>query len=1387
MENLELKLYSETDASKTASTFRLRKKLSGKGSFAVSYDAEQSAGRGVLKEFYPRDLEKYIRRSENGENFFISESENLRTEFISRREDYLKPYRLLQNFLRENPELYFFIPHFEIYFNSPAEKNSVETAFIWTPGTPESKTFEKFCAELHKNPAKKSEHKLFTALNLVYNLTLCTCAMHRAGLVHGDIKPSNFGFLTLNEKLSEPLKISLFDVNSISSVYQPPKEKFYSPGYTEPEFSFENPCNLTDIYSIGATLFHAIILTEETAARNFTYADENFAELKNLVAASELIKCSTTNSDPKLRAILTKIFQKTLCPRENRFKDCEELAENLNRAICRLLPNELSARFASGEKLILRDAEKSLRKAERKNAETNLKYHLYKYPLYEKVRPNESTLKVLIFGCGNYGQKFLDYCLQLAQVVGKNFSATIITEDIADKELYLSERPEMKNFFSIDGSTPTFKPALGEIFFEEKKISLSQHRANSDAVDDVISNLCDEDRPHYIFVAFGNDTLNKNIAERCREAAHALENDCRITFVSEEKYNRPSYNGIIPVNVCEPVEKNPIHPEIERQALNVHLVWEKNLNVDIKKVKAEFRKPYYYAACVANVLAVKYKLFRLGIAADKIGVEVAAKIFAEKILSSGDKKNSEAATLKDKLMAEEHNRWVVEKICSGMIRRSVAECIDGKFKDDKKNSHACLVPCRSDSMLQKKYPDQITWDALSPAEISELDDLDQLSVNLHKIFLERAEEIKKSDSSRFALAEDIKSLILRDKKAIDAFAELFSCLNDVWNGNRDRVKLLANLKANFLNAIENLPKEKSATIAERLAALEKIYKYAVLSMEYRDFKDDDRALNQNIPFILTYSENIQIVVPFAAGNCNDELFKFIAAAVVINPAKIIYAAICENKSGLDVLKNSLSHILSYIRRKNLKSEVEFVAVCNFSQSACETAAEDLKSLDRNRIKVVNFIRLPGFKNSPEKVTREFEKYFRRKTKTKARIILEFNSSPLSILFSRAATHMKFDSYSFDSRTMKFESISNCEFPKYIRKKNFITVNDLNVLNNSQGNSGRRPPFFWNFEKIWQQYFRDTATWKILCNNLSRHSEQNDVIAKLKTSPNTQKGALVEKEYIIPVECMKSAEKILQHLKEKNIIKRGEVKAVNSESCEVSLSESSVNAASYDKIFSCPEKLLNPEYIFFTPKDGIVGINFDSLSVKNFLPEGNFPFQRLQYLLKFLEAEKLLNNVKIDAGSISFTYATRAVKELLTVAGQILELKIYYDCANSGNFDDVAVNFVVGWEKSSQINEFDCVLTKGFATLFVECKARGVIEQDFYFKFNELRKKFGINSIGVLIADTGKSTELSPSNLEQIKRGEELGVITIWKNTEIENIGKKLSEILLNSTPKKISR
>ena len=93
---------------------------------------------------------------------------------------------------------------------------------------------------------------------------------------------------------------------------------------------------------------------------------------------------------------------------------------------------------------------------------------------------------------------------------GKRLNITVVSSNSEDKNVYLSERPELTKFFNIDGCLQVDPSSYGDIQFVEHTLSVD----NSEQDMDFLSGLYDDGNPgfDYAFVATGRDSRNLAIA-----------------------------------------------------------------------------------------------------------------------------------------------------------------------------------------------------------------------------------------------------------------------------------------------------------------------------------------------------------------------------------------------------------------------------------------------------------------------------------------------------------------------------------------------------------------------------------------------------------------------------------------------------------------------------------------------------------------------------------------------------------------------------------------------------------------------------------------------------------------------------------------------------------
>lgn len=1281
-----ISLFGESNGKLFERTFSIVRVIS-EGADGICYEAfHKTSGKGVLKEYYPDRYVYLLERNRKGQLGISDEFTAAAEDFIVVRNRFLDPYNMLLDIRQSSNDrdISSFVPHFEIYYGSSTETDPgfEGTVYIWTP-EPELETFDKICRDIRRHPDRRPEYMLVTVLSAVQSLAKCVCVLHSAGIIHRDIKPSNFGFVRRGgETLTQTL--SMFDIDSLCSVWDESPETIVTEGYTEPEAGYKECSNQTDIYSIGATLFTAIVITDETRAAGNIYREGYYDRLNEMVAESELISASEANSHPRLRNILAGILRKCLCGRKQRYQNCEALIEDLSEALFYALPPEVARKSRRGEKWILSEVEKSLDVRRENNSSLALMYTLYEHPLYRHLRSDETTLNVLIAGFRNYGQKFIDACLQIGQMRGAELDITVVTDDDTDREIYLSERPALRDFFSIDGEQ--VQDACGNITFVTAESAggiITQQDINA-----AIEKAAGGRHIHYAFIALGDDATNHRAAVFCRKLFRAAKDRSTVCYASEseERKRRADADELIPVCVSSRIGHSQRSRELERMAFNTHLVWERSLNLNYQTIRKEFRKRYNYDSCISSVIALKYKLISLGIDLDRLTPDEAARCYRERL--SAD--NTESRQIKDELVWIEHRRWVAEKICKGWTCQTDLEpCMSGQTRDEKSKKHICLLRSRPDQLLQELFADNDrTWDQITPQEYGSLDDLDRMSVRLHRLYVRKADAVKRSNLLRNTLLSGIRTVTEGNAESLRAFNEWYSCINSIWNGDRTKLRLYRSRKEQLAETAKLFGAETGKALIQQIIAFDKYFHPVLAAMEYKDWKQEDTAFIDNMPFILTYSGKVTLLIPYNAGPEAEKVFSNVASASMISPERIIYLYQADKPGDIGKLMKTLPSVLFYMDRRRLKASVDFVIGSETAENG-DRIRREIIELGHGRIRSTEIIK-GQLSADPAELYKMLPSSARRSVTAAER-----NSTPLSGQLEVCGFYDRFAWYEFDTAGRTFRTSPECDMFGYIRKDPFITVRDLELFDRALSVSREKPEFFGDHEKLWKKYSEDPETWRRLCRQLRAYSDVHDCAAEFR------KGAVKEPEtyrYVIPAFCWFGATEAVSQLRKRGFLSEGTVSAgLMTDSCIAELTDHYGLRQEYDRLFSNVYALADSSSLsFIDTEEGTLRICFDDLITDRMTPDPDTS-GKVAGLLEYLNDNGYLIALRNDSSGISFTYASRQIKKLLTSGSRIVEIYTYHRARNMDVYDDVSLG-TLHIKKAAGIP--CCLMTKGFSGTIV---------------------------------------------------------------------------------------
>lgn len=1374
------------------------------GGSSVCYDAVHNGIPGRLKEYYPGDVSVngrdwlfHFERSRDGQLKPMGEAMTRR--FHTLCDDFLAAYHMLDQARLESPEaqlLNNYIPSCEILYGLCPD-GTRGSVYIWTANDKQGKNFEEYLSEVRAHPEKLPEHKLYNILNALITLSGCIRLLHQANLLHLDIKPSNFLVLYDPDFNINPHSISLFDVNTLYSIFSDFPKIAGTDGYRAPEVAEGDACLGSDIYSIGAMLYQAVVIQKELSP---LYRDELYGKLDALVSGSLLIRASESNSNIYLRDRLTTILRRTLARRvDDRYCCCEELIEDLEKARAYLVPDIFGTKLDSAQHLAILDSASQTDCSPTAVIQELLFYH----PLYETAAPEETSLNVLLLGAGTYGQQFLDNCLQTGQMLGKTLRVTACSGNPElDRRLYLESRPALSRFVNVNGSlkkTPGL--SCGELNFcpiPGGTLVRGDSAGTRKALSEILNGLPEGERYHYVFIALGDDELNHQTAS-CLTGALGLKKDrCVVNYLFGGR-NEPANPPANPVLINRSLTSRAIHPDLDRMGFNTHLCWEDTLNLDLKIAREKYREKYYYASSLAYVLTIRSKLASVGIY-DR-DPETAARRFQEEIV---DRRGGASRELFDRLVALEHRRWVLEKATSGWQGPTtlagkpdyMSLARRGLTKDNAARRHPCLVPSTPATPLDGFTPEQ--WNTPGSHDKA-LDPLDRMSVELHRCFLSLARQFLRSQPMKKLELEAIRSALTGASESVmQEFERYQLCLKNILEGNRNYTKQFDTYEKTLRDALEALEPQVKKTVSSRLSLIRQAVKPVVESNLFRDYKRLDETLVTKIPFILTYRAAPYMAMAFDDGRLengkNSVVFANVASATMINPKKITYLYYFDRHSSADLFTRKVCSVLRYFARRGMRCQVAFEIA--FAPGTPIPVTEEVRRRfeelqTRKKLDSVKFF-LP--QDEAQASGQLLEDLAGRRVDLFDCSVPLFASPRQNLHFLHLAT-ARFPHFEFDWKERRFLDTQRCGYLQYLDENAFIRIDDMFALMNAEDNKHYYPEFADVYQDLWRVYTGEAylsgdqaftygvTNWNRLCNQLEQHAKENDQIAKitfhvdehLETSTYT---------YYLSDFMYSPLELILNRLIESGaVLESSHLQSCNSDSCRLTIhTEHNIGRALDDLIDAVYDRaeLSGLRVDSYTARNGIrtVLIRCDRLTVRELKLDNSFSLK----VLGALHRLRLINQMRTvdltDAAHpvVSFRYTSPRMKRLLTTAGEILEVYTYYDVKRQGYFDDIACSFEFRWESGDITNELDCVLTRGFRSIIIECKSRRELTQDYYYKLWAIAEQFGLGTKKVLIANT-YDNNLAEENALNRTRGRQLGIITISDPDEIRNIGATLRSIL----------
>ncbi len=145
---------------------------------------------------------------------------------------------------------------------------------------------------------------------------------------------------------------------------------------------------------------------------------------------------------------------------------------------------------------------------------------------------------------------------------------------------------------------------------------------------------------------------------------------------------------------------------------------------------------------------------------------------------------------------------------------------------------------------------------------------------------------------------------------------------------------------------------------------------------------------------------------------------------------------------------------------------------------------------------------------------------------------------------------------------------------------------------------------------------------------------------------------------------------------------------------------------------------------------------------------------------------LLKTFVCDDHTFSVTYKNEQVKRCLTLAGRVLEMKVYLSALDaqekdgSKTYNDAMNGVVIDWDGEIGVeghetkNEIDVMMMHGMVPVFVSCK-NGYVDKDELYKLNAVASRFGGKYARKVLVATSLDESDTSNYLRQ--RAEDMGI------------------------------
>ena len=666
-----------------------------------------------------------------------------------------------------------------------------------------------------------------------------------------------------------------------------------------------------------------------------------------------------------------------------------------------------------------------------------------------------------------------------------------------------------------------------------------------------------------------------------------------------------------------------------------------------------------------------------------------------------------------------------------------------------------------------------------------MDELDELCIDECGKAYEEYRAIKNSpvfdsDEGKKSLLRDcvkterlFRMLDKADIRIIRLFNDYIGCLDRILELSGTALASRDKLRSSLLGAIgncEELTADQKKYIKSGLSGLEEVIAPAIRYMTLESPKKKYLASISKLGYIFDFRECDNLLIPFWVG-ANNNMLANMASVMVLKPKKVTFVSLSQSEQCFDKAIDTLRFVGRVIKNHNIGCVIHIEQYCAF---------ETILRLGEFKL-AANSIGATCNIHTCDSLFEGIDKIAAYCKKHKFSLI-ERNHSELSNMLMGAGIYKSIPSFEFDSSALRFTKTNRCTYLHGIPVNCSLKIEDMFEVTTED--TDNMADMIFDRARMFEFYSDNPVGWKKLAEQLDLYHQRRDLMLMLSRKDG-KNPTYKPRSYIIDDITATTVREILDVLiKSGYASEESYVRYRSENSCLFHIeTEYQTVAEFFAKALTGDRNILAEAGKLHTDYDATtntVRIFSNTLFVEN-LPIPMQDIRLVEPLLHSLEKELYITGLRLSGSdgyrNISFTYATSAIKPLLTQAGKVLELHTYNSLKDCGEFDEVLCNCRIKWAGSDVSNEFDCIAVKGFTTVFVECKAQNRIDQNFYYKLGALVNKFGINPTGIIIADTN-SDYFNGNNRMQIDRGNGLNIRTITDKTQIRHVGNTIAKLII---------